>query len=205
MQYPDHYAIFDLETTGLDTDTARIIEFAVLIRNGRQKTVASMLVKPDIFVPDKITEITGITQDMLEKEGMPEAHAVVNLVTLLGGLPVVGHNILRYDIPVLHSSAVRLGLSDAFNGSGLAQDMVKHAIDTAALVKARMMKLEAEHGETDHAFMQRVLDTKAYGVKYNLTAACEFLKIDTSDLVAHRAAADVEMVDRIYQKMCLDL
>ena len=51
----------DIETTGLGRD-ARIIELgAVRIRHGRKVASYSQLVNPQIPIPAKVTQITGIT------------------------------------------------------------------------------------------------------------------------------------------------
>ena len=73
---------FDTETTGLDPREDRIIELAARrisqFPNGNQK-IESL----DVFVklpegkriPEKITKLTGITDEMLEREGVSEADA----------------------------------------------------------------------------------------------------------------------------------
>ena len=57
----DDYVAVDIETTGLGRD-ARIIELgAVRIRRGRKVASYSQLVNPQIPIPAKVTQITGIT------------------------------------------------------------------------------------------------------------------------------------------------
>lgn len=57
----DDYVAIDIETTGLDR-SARIIELgAVRIRHGRKVASYSQLVNPQIPIPAKVTQITGIT------------------------------------------------------------------------------------------------------------------------------------------------
>ena len=50
----------DLETTGLDSKTERILEIgAVRIRDGREEASFSRLVNPGREIPDVVRELTG--------------------------------------------------------------------------------------------------------------------------------------------------
>lgn len=78
---------FDTETTGLDAETCRIIELAAIrIEQGsdgllRVAASVDMLVKlPEgQKLPEQITELTGITDAMLEAEGIPEGERCCSL------------------------------------------------------------------------------------------------------------------------------
>lgn len=68
---PSRFVVIDIETTGLNPETDEIIEVAA-IRVNRDESNHSFvqgLVKIQGKVPQKITEITGITVDMLNKDG----------------------------------------------------------------------------------------------------------------------------------------
>lgn len=59
--------VVDVETTGLCARNDEIIEIAaVKIRNGKIQQEFSSLVKPKIKVPQRITQLTSITQQMLD-------------------------------------------------------------------------------------------------------------------------------------------
>ncbi len=59
--------VFDVETTGLDAATCEIIEFgAVKVRDGKMVETFSCLLKPSQPIPDEITNLTGITNEMVE-------------------------------------------------------------------------------------------------------------------------------------------
>lgn len=70
--------VFDVETTGLDYEKDQIIEFGAQIYDGKWNLIQeiSTLVACDDPLPAKITEITGITDDMLidgiEEEALAE-------------------------------------------------------------------------------------------------------------------------------------
>lgn len=60
------YAIIDLETTGLNPKRERITEVAILIHNGEQVTEEFIsLVNPEIRIPYRIRELTGISDSMV--------------------------------------------------------------------------------------------------------------------------------------------
>ena len=76
----DKILLFDFETTGLDARFEEIIEVgAVLLKrvDGQYKVVdeLSLLVQPHKRLPDKIVEITHITDEMLLREGVTQEEA----------------------------------------------------------------------------------------------------------------------------------
>lgn len=94
--------IFDTETSGLDPDKSQIIELAAL-RVDRTGTGALRIAgKMDTFVrlpdgeklPEKITALTGITDHLLQSEGVQPAKAAGHIAKLMQPGPVlmVAHN-----------------------------------------------------------------------------------------------------------------
>ena len=90
----------DIETTGLDSQRDAIIEIAAVRFNGnRVEGEWSKLINPGRPIPGDITQLTGITDDMLR--GAPPINAVIQeLVDFIGNEPVVGHNV-RFDLGFL--------------------------------------------------------------------------------------------------------
>ncbi|MEE1199567.1 MAG: PHP domain-containing protein, partial [Christensenellales bacterium] len=90
----DHtaYVVLDVETTGLNTYTDAIIEIgAVRFEKGVEVAEFSELIDPERPLPDKITEITGITTPMLRgkrtlKQAMPD------FARFCQGAVLVAHN-----------------------------------------------------------------------------------------------------------------
>ncbi|WGS64167.1 PolC-type DNA polymerase III [Marinitoga aeolica] len=67
IKFNSKFVVFDFETTGFDPNVEEIIEIgAVKIENGEIKEVFHKMIKPNKNVPQKIQEITGITNEMLE-------------------------------------------------------------------------------------------------------------------------------------------
>lgn len=104
----DDYVAIDIETTGLGRD-ARIIELgAVRVRHGRKVASFSQLVNPQIPIPAKVTQITGITDR--DVKGKPTIDkALPRFYAFCGKDTWIGHNIRRFDIPVIAREAQRVG------------------------------------------------------------------------------------------------
>lgn len=111
------FTAIDIETTGLGPEKAKIIEIgAVKYEDGVQKEVFSTLVNPQTAgIPERITELTGITDEMV-KEAPKEAEAMRSLLHFLEGETVLlGHNI-PFDFSFLKVAAGRLGEPFEYKG-----------------------------------------------------------------------------------------
>lgn len=98
---PNNYTIIDLETTGLDPSFDSIIEFAAMrIRNGSVEQTFQTLVKPYDEIDDFITELTGITAEMLVSAPLPE-EIFPAIYDFIGSDVVVGHN-SNFDVNFLY-------------------------------------------------------------------------------------------------------
>lgn len=104
------YISLDLETTGLESKKDKIIEIgAVKIRDKEVQETYSLLVNPEIKIPERIIELTGINDQMV-KEQPSEETAVKGLLEFCGELPLLGHN-LMFDYRFVKQSAVNMGLT----------------------------------------------------------------------------------------------
>ena len=105
---PHQFIVLDLETTGLSTTADEIIEIAAVkvTINETQHPYIQTLVKPTCKIPRKITEITGITQSMVDADGVTLAAAMEKFLEFAGNLPLVTYN-AEFDIGFLKSAAAR--------------------------------------------------------------------------------------------------
>ena len=88
----DDYVVFDLETTGFDPKSSRIIEIGALkYRNNELVEELSLLVNPGCPIPDVITMITGI-DDELVKNAISIEEAMPKFISFIEDLPLVAHN-----------------------------------------------------------------------------------------------------------------
>lgn len=103
---------FDLETTGPDPETARIVT-ACVVREvpGQRPTSATWLADPGIEIPAEATAVHGITTEHARQHGAPAADVVAGLLAVLKAEsdPLVAFN-GSYDFTVLDREARRYGL-----------------------------------------------------------------------------------------------
>lgn len=98
---PNNYTVVDLETTGLDYMWDDIIEIAaVRYRNGVEVARYEHLIRIEHPLPAFITDLTGITDDMLAG-GVDISQAVSELETFIGDDIIIGHNV-TFDIRFLN-------------------------------------------------------------------------------------------------------
>lgn len=127
----DSYIALDLETTGLNPSSDRILEIgAVKVVDGQVCGTYETLVNPQIKISSRIEELTGITDEMAAG-GRDTKEAVSELVEFCEDLPLLGHNIL-FDYSFVKRNAVNMSLS-----------FEKKGIDTLKI--ARTLFPEMEH------------------------------------------------------------
>ncbi|MBE6149371.1 MAG: PolC-type DNA polymerase III [Firmicutes bacterium] len=109
------YVVFDFETTGFNAgggDT--IIEIgAVKICNGEIIDKYNELINPGRKLPLKITEVTNITDDMLEGK-RNEEEAIKDFIAWFGDLPMVAHN-AKFDVSFLEMCYLKYNLGEFTN------------------------------------------------------------------------------------------
>lgn len=102
------YAIVDIETTGGDPKVDRITEIAIYLHDGEQVIDQFVsLINPEMPIPEFITRITGIDNDMVARA--PRFFEVAkNIVELLDGAIFVAHNV-RFDYSFVQKEFRNLG------------------------------------------------------------------------------------------------
>ncbi|MCF8000890.1 MAG: PolC-type DNA polymerase III [Halanaerobiales bacterium] len=124
------FVVFDLETTGLNPVQNEIIEIgAVKIKSGEIVDEFSSLVKPDQKISDKITEITGIDNNMV-KDAPSFEKVFSSFVEFIGDCPLVAHN-MDFDY-----SFIRKPLNEFKNNNEVT------LVDTLTLARAVLPELK---------------------------------------------------------------
>ncbi|MFR9227700.1 MAG: type I-E CRISPR-associated endoribonuclease Cas2e [Acutalibacteraceae bacterium] len=78
----DSYIVLDLETTGLSCAVHEIIEIAAIcIVHDAVEAELSMLVQCQTSLPENISKLTGITDEMLQQQGVPLYQALSQLIS----------------------------------------------------------------------------------------------------------------------------
>jgi DNA polymerase-3 subunit epsilon len=110
LQLTRAIAFIDLETTGVSLSTDRIIEIAIvkILPDGTQQKKRK-LINPQIPIPAQVTEIHGITDEMVKDA--PTFKQVGNeFKQFIENCDLGGYNSNRFDIPMLMEEFLRAGL-----------------------------------------------------------------------------------------------
>ena len=104
--------VFDLETTGIDTQKDRIVQ--ICVKDG--DNIITRLINPEIPIPKEARDIHGITDDMVKNE--PTFKQVSkSLYALMSGRDLATFNGNYFDIPLLINEFSRCGID--FDVSGV--------------------------------------------------------------------------------------
>ena len=123
------YVVFDLETTGFNAGGAdSIIEIgAVKINNGEIIDRFDELINPGRKLPQKIIELTNITDEMLEGKDNEE-NTVKKFKEWVGDLPMVAHN-AKFDVSFIVMAHNKYNLGE-FTNTVIDTLELSRALDT---------------------------------------------------------------------------
>ena len=102
------YAIIDIETTGGSPKTEKITEIAIFVHNGNKIIKEySSLINPEKYIPAYITQLTGITNEMVANA--PKFYEIARtIVELTKNTVFVAHN-ANFDYGFIRSEFASLG------------------------------------------------------------------------------------------------
>lgn len=128
--WSDTLAVFDLETTGIDVETSRIVSatVAVLDAAGDVLERVDWLLDPGVAIPEQATNVHGITTEYAAENGRVAAEGVAEIVATLRehlgrGLPLVAYN-APYDLTLLNRESVRHGVDPLVSPSPVVDPLV---------------------------------------------------------------------------------
>jgi DNA polymerase-3 subunit epsilon len=174
-QWARRLAVFDLETTGLVLEDARIVTACVaeIDENGQLTgETFEWMANPGIEIPAQASDVHGVTTEIAFRDGRPAAEVVAELLNklqdyLAQGIPVVAYN-APYDFTILHFEALRHGLTP----------------------------LDSPGPIVDPLVIDKFVDQFRRG-KRTLTIAAEHYGVELAD--AHNATADALAAGRVAQ------
>ena len=149
------YVVFDIETTGFSAVTDRIIEIgAVKVEDGKITDKFSTFVNPKRPIPFRITELTGITDEMVI--GSPDIETILpQFIEFIGDAVLVAHN-ASFDVGFIEQNCKRQKIEADFtyvDTVALARVLLpalnRFKLDTVA--KALNISLENHHRAVDDA------------------------------------------------------
>jgi DNA polymerase-3 subunit epsilon len=101
---------FDLETTGINIASDRIVEISYLkVDLNGNETSKTMRLNPGIPIPEKVTAIHGITNEDV-KDAPTFSEVAKSLAREFEGCDLAGYNSVKFDIPLLAEEFLRSGV-----------------------------------------------------------------------------------------------
>ena len=158
----------DIETTGLDPEKDAIIEIgAVRFNERRVEAEWSNLINPGRRIPPFITQLTGITDQMVLQA--PSIHEVLgDLANFIGDAPVLGHNV-AFDLAFLRRQRI-LKSNVVIDTYELASVLLPNAgrYNLGALAQSLGVLLPATHRALDDAHATRGVFLRLFEEAHNL-------------------------------------
>ena len=159
------FVVFDVETTGLDSAKDEIIEIgACKIKNGKIVEVFSTFVKPSKKIPAEITDLTGITDEMV-KDAPTINYVLPDFYKFCYNATIVAHN-LQFDMGFIHNAAKRFSYN--FNNS---------TMDTLEMSRSKIGGLKNYKLGTIVAHLGIVLENAHRAVNDATATAKVFIKL----------------------------
>ncbi len=121
------FCVLDLETTGGNHTTDRIIEIGMVrVENLQLGEEKNLLIDPKKPIPEFIQKLTSIKQK--DVTGKPQIHEVIDeVLDFIGDDIIVAHN-TSFDVPFLNGVLARLGREPLTNKVICTNVMTKHMI-----------------------------------------------------------------------------
>jgi DNA polymerase-3 subunit epsilon len=110
LQLTRPIAFIDLETTGVNLSSDRIVEIAIIkIQPDGSRQVKRKLINPQIPIPQQVIDLHGITNEMV-KDAPTFKQASNELKQFMENCDLGGYNSNRFDIPMLMEEFLRAGM-----------------------------------------------------------------------------------------------
>jgi DNA polymerase-3 subunit epsilon len=159
-------AFIDLETTGINLGTDRIVEIAIVkIMPDGTRQVKRKLINPEMVIPQQSIDVHGITNEMV-KDAPTFKQAGNEIKQFLENCDLGGYNSNKFDIPLLVEEFLRTGQDFKTDGRKLVDvQKVFHMMEPRTLSAAYKFycgkELENAHSaEVDATATWEVLDAQ---------------------------------------------
>ncbi|MFC7307727.1 3'-5' exonuclease [Streptomyces monticola] len=168
--YEGPLAAFDTETTGVDVENDRIVSAAIVVQDsaGARPRSTRWLINPGVPVPAAATEIHGLTEDHLQRNGRWPSPVVEEIARELGELSAGGRPLVVMNAP--------------FDLTLLDRELRRHRASSLA----RYLESHPLH-VLDPRVLDKHLDRYRKG-RRTLTDLCAQYEVELAE--AHDAAAD---------------
>lgn len=159
-------AVIDLEATGTNLSTDRIVEIAIVkIMPDGKRLVKRKLLNPEMPIPPAVTDIHGITDEMVKDA--PTFRQVANEIRqFIDTADLAGYNSNRFDVPLLVEEFLRVSLDLDFRNRKLIDvQKIFHSMEPRTLSAAYRFYCSSElqnahSAEADAAATWEVLQSQ---------------------------------------------
>ena len=168
LKYPDSRSIndevivFDVETTGLNYRNDRLTEIgAVRLKNLRIADTFNIKVNPGRHIPEKITELTGISDEDV-KNAPSEKEALLKFKEFCGDKPVlIAHN-ATFDTNFISDACERQGVEFSYNRldtlvlcQAMLPELGRHKLNYVAKI-LKLGKFDHHHASDDALMLAKI-------------------------------------------------
>ena len=142
----------DLETTGLNIKSDRIVEMAIIQMNPEGDISERVRrFNPGISIPPEATAVHGIRDEDVADEHQ-FASVARSVAELLEGCDLAGFNIRRFDLPLLRAEFKRAGVAFDLKGRRtIDMKAIFHREEPRDLAAAARFYLDREHSDAHSA------------------------------------------------------
>jgi len=130
------YVVLDIETDGLDENVNTIIELGAIRVDGENSSEFHRLIRYEQRLPESITELTGITENMLMEEGVFLDDALNDLLNFIGDDILVGYRV-DFDIQFINKALEKFNRPKLTN---LRHDLMRYVKKEKMFLKDYKLK-----------------------------------------------------------------
>ena len=145
LELKNPLVFFDLETTGINIVSDRIVEISYLkvSPNGKEES-KTFLINPDMPIPKSSTEIHGITDEKVKD--CPTFKEVAKIIAKdIEGCDLAGFNSVRFDLPLLAEEFLRAGVDiDLGKHKMIDVQVIFHKMEQRTLAAAYKFYCDAD-------------------------------------------------------------
>lgn len=166
LQLTRPIAVIDLETTGINIGSDRIVEIAIIkILPDGTRQVKRKLINPQMPIPKGASDVHGITDEMV-KDAPTFKQAANEIKQFIDNCDLAGYNSNRFDVPMLVEEFLRIGMEITIDGKRLVDvQRIFHMMEQRTLSAAYKFycqkTLEGAHSaEVDASATWEVLEAQ---------------------------------------------
>ena len=135
------FTVIDTETTGLDPATSQLIEItAIQYKNGKEVGKFTSLVNPHTPIPQKIQELTHITDEMVSDA--PELKDVLqDFVKFVGKQPIIVGHYVNFDLNQIQHRLDQAGMADEKRRFSLSKAICTKTLGQVVLPELKLHQI----------------------------------------------------------------